>query len=534
MVRAGPAIANADGAEEHELDEIAPLQDHRQTQTVDVDPHLYPDEAGYWPGEEADNPQPNPPPQYQAAPEQNRPGPRRWPQPPINLQDQLAQEQRRRRYARMNRQARAEEERARSWARWEDRLIRTAAFIVLFSLVSVGVWYLLNFLAGKHHDDTKDPQVSPKVSLRHIPRKTSVTTLSTVPGLYIIPSSVSYDTWLRLDNGSSKSGHWNESLKSPTDSKTSSAFHSLGHRQDSRIFVRHEVGNGSAIVERQEQGQFEPWGVEVLYNLYPRATIHTMQVKKGWCINHTCSIESKLNALCNDTGKDPKKIKKKNHSQQKECDWCWNEALFPRQNRTQQAKIERHCEKVAHHAAVFLTYVCGIFLFFMLLLTILLITRMLLRTKMARVAPYFEPNAPGMPAPYDGSGENGRRKIATAKMRLSNLFRRGRRITTSDGNPSQMQLQSKGSNPKGVFSRTGQTDGCGERIFVLPPAKDQRDHAKMKRPMQANGEGIPEATFKDQKHKFLRRSGAYSSGSQHIPMDTLNRQSYLAEQEEYR
>lgn len=519
MFSAGTAIAIADGADEHELQEMAPLQDYGQRQQqipVDMGPHVYPMEVGRWPVEEADHP----PPLYQAAREQNGTAPRPWPQLPRHDQDQLVLEQRRRDSAHIDREAGEEGERARLRARCKHPILYAFAFFMLACSLVAAVLLIWDLLTERNLYDTKDPQTSPNVTVRQLPRKISSMTLLAVPGLYIIPSNVPHATWLQVEDGSSKDRRWNESLKLPSDSKTSNAFHISEFRQDSRGFLSHEVSNGSAIVERQEQEQFDFWGIEILYNLHPRASMHTMQVKKTWCVNHTCSVASKLSALCNDTGKDPKKIKKKDYFQQKECDWCWNEALFPGKNSTQDAEIEKHCEEVSRHAALFLTVVCAIFLFFILTLTTILITRMFLRRKKARRAAAFDPNGPINPPAYDGSGENVQRRQATPKLRPSYFFVRGRRNKTSHESSSQIQLQNRGSTPKGNPEKTAQDSEFGGTVFDLPAAKGR---------VQANG-----ATAKDKSNGFSRRSSAFSLGSEHIPMDTVNRQAYVTEQEEDR
>ena len=271
--------------------------------------------------------------------------------------------------------------------------------------------------------ETREPQ-----STTHTPDvEASSPVFSAMSGFYLLPGTMTNAVWLQAEREPSAKVKGviagAETLSIPSISTTSFV---QGHvRRPGAIGQSNDLTNDAKQDEILPKNwlhkeRFNRWGVKVLHKLQYRGLGDRLQIEKAWCIANTCSGKEKLGAMCNDSGKDVAKGKKKNPAQQQECDWCWDEKIFPERNSLQEAKIQSHCENVSHRTAITLLIVCCLLVTFVLtLLTALVIRSVSHKTDV-------DPSGPG-PSPLRGGDQGAQespftRFVSTHYMKVRQLI----------------------------------------------------------------------------------------------------------------
>ena len=196
------------------------------------------------------------------------------------------------------------------------------------------------------------------------------TTVAPVPGLYFIPMPITEGGWPQAQQYSQPSSHSASNTEksrvlqtnpdwkaSETDSEALIQSPSIG-TPDTRVVGRADAGTTS--VSRL--------GMVIMYILRRRSG-QSVAFYKGWCVKNACSPRKRLNSMCNSSKTITDSFRKQ------ECKWCWPEA------QRMVAEIDGHCLEVSKRAFDALIIICGIFLFFMLVITISLAIRSFRRSQ---------------------------------------------------------------------------------------------------------------------------------------------------------
>ena len=204
--------------------------------------------------------------------------------------------------------------------------------------------------------------------LSHPPVMT--TTVAPVPGLYFIPMTITDGSWPQAQQYSQPSPY------SASDTEKSRILHTnpvwKASEPDSEVLIQSPgIGTpGTLVLGRADAAttSVSRWGMDILYKLRRRSA-QSVSFYKGWCVKNACSPPKRLNSMCNtnETITDP--------FRKQECKWCWPEA------QKKVAEIDSHCLEVSKRAFDALIIICGIFLFFMLVITTLLAIRLLRRSQ---------------------------------------------------------------------------------------------------------------------------------------------------------
>ena len=393
----------------------------------------------------------------------------------------------------------------------QSPIFKVVTFIAFAVVFGITVWLFTRPAGRGLQDNGVDcgPRVTAGQSLSPpLPGcepQPSSTTFTAIAGFYIIPPTTVADDRFRVKHGSlpfstgesfiDKSSVMQETLVLSTAQK--SALGMFAKKESSKSLMS-EDGNEPYAAIRQEEAAFSRWGVEFLYRLHRRTASHTLQIKKKWCIDNTCSSHHQLKDMCNETGKEVGKKKNKDPFEKQECDWCWDEKIFPKRNITQQAKIEQHCEKVAKQSAIFLSAVCGfVFVLLLALATILTMRKFSDKKKMRAskqpqrvkenlMDPNNEPRDP-IPIMPQASGPRGKSKSSNSeRMGFGSLTGLGKRKNKDQNSESprkstrRSRLMSSGSQhiPLGAMSRkpfvAGQSESqAGQDAGLIPPPEEQ-------------------------------------------------------------
>ena len=204
--------------------------------------------------------------------------------------------------------------------------------------------------------------------LSHPPVMT--TTVAPVPGLYFIPMPITDGGWPQAQQYSQPSSHFASNTEKSRTLQENPGW--KASEPDSEALIQSSgIGNsGTRVVGRADAGttSVSRWGMDILYKLRRRSG-QSVSFYKGWCVKNACSPQKRLNSMCNTnkTITDP--------FRKQECKWCWPEA------QRMVAEIDSHCLEVSRRAFDALIIICGIFLFVMLIITMLLAIRLLRRSQ---------------------------------------------------------------------------------------------------------------------------------------------------------
>ena len=204
--------------------------------------------------------------------------------------------------------------------------------------------------------------------LSHPPVMT--TTVAPVPGLYFIPMPIADGGWPQAQQYSQPSSYSASNTRKSRVLQTNPDW--KASETDSEALIQ-SPGIGTPetrVVGRADAGttSVNRWGMVILYKLRRRSG-QSVSFYKEWCVKNACSPRKRLNSMCNTnkTITDP--------FRKQECKWCWPEA------QKMKAEIDSHCLEVSKRAFDALVIICGIFLFFMLVITMLLAIRSLRRSQ---------------------------------------------------------------------------------------------------------------------------------------------------------
>ena len=204
--------------------------------------------------------------------------------------------------------------------------------------------------------------------LSHPPVMT--TTVAPVPGLYFIPMPIRDGGWPQAQQYSQPSSHSASNTEKSRILQTNPDW--KASETDFEALIQ-SPGIGTPetrVVGSAEAGttSVSRWGMDILYRLHRRSG-QSVSFYKGWCVKNACSPQKRLDSMCN-TNKiitDP--------FRKQECKWCWPE------DQKMVAEIDSHCLEVSKRAFDALIIICGIFLFCMLVITMLLAIRLLRRSQ---------------------------------------------------------------------------------------------------------------------------------------------------------
>ncbi len=379
--------------------------------------------------------------------------------------------------------------------------------------------------------DFEDTGKAPQSTFRRPDVQASSTAFSVVSGLYIIPTMTGDIEWLQPKTvvfsdprGESSRDELGGKWPISNAPKVEDTVGSTEPKEELGTSISFEEPFESVSNNRQRMDNFHRWGVETLYRLHRRAVSHVMQVEKAWCIGNTCSTAKKLKAMCNDTGKDASKKHKKDRFEQQECDWCWDKIAFPNRNPMQEAEIERHCDNVSHHAAIFLVIVCSLLLLCAAFLTCLLVMRMLSHRKKAKAAN----------ASRDSVSQD--KKVGELPWYLSVLKNPRRPLDPyQEEKPRRNRLQKQRIGLSNRTSMNARKPASAHRVPIMPPAISSRVLSDNQAVSQERRSGLRDSDAEDAKpgipRKSSKRSRAVSSGSQHIPLSVFSRKPFMVREE---
>lgn len=204
--------------------------------------------------------------------------------------------------------------------------------------------------------------------LSHPPVMT--TTVTPVPGLYFIPMPITDGGWPQAQLYSQPSSHSASNTEKSRVLQTNPDWKASETDSDGLIEFPGIGSSETRVVGRADAGTTSVgrWGMVTLYRLRRRSG-QSVSYYKGWCVKNACSPQKRLNSMCNTnkTITDP--------FRKQECKWCWPE------DQKMVAEIDSHCLEVSKRAFDALIIICGIFLFFMLVITMLLAIRSLRRSQ---------------------------------------------------------------------------------------------------------------------------------------------------------
>ena len=320
------------------------------------------------------------------------------------------------------------------------------------------------------------------------------TVFTAIAGFYIIPATTVADDWFRVKRDSlpmvtgesfiDRSSVVRETLTFSTAQESSPDMSSRkGVSRSSGFEWRFDQYPDT----RSEEASFQRWGVGLLYQLHRRTLSHAMRIKNQWCMDNTCSPAHRLKEMCNTTGKEKEKKVNKDRFERQECDWCWDEKIFPERNTTQQVSIQKHCKHVAAQSVIMLVALCGFACVLLLALAIILIVRKLSDRKRKRAD----------------------REPQRVKENLMDPNNEPRDYGPRGGVPIMPAASGPWNETKSLNSKRmgyGSLTGLGQN----------RDKEKIS--------GSP--------RRYTRRSKLMSSGSQHIPLGTMSRKPFVAKQGE--
>ena len=216
--------------------------------------------------------------------------------------------------------------------------------------------------------------------LSHPPVMT--TTVAPVPGLYFIPMPTTDGGWPQAQQYSQPSSHSASNTEKSRILQTNPDWEAS--ETDFEALIQ-SPGIGTPetrVVGRADAGttSVSRWGMDIVYRLRRRSD-QRVSFYKGWCVKNACSPQKRLDSMCNTnkTITDP--------FRKQECKWCWPEA------RKMVAEIDSHCLEVSKRAFDALVIICGIFLFFMLVITMFLAIRLLRRSQKVKSGRLPDKNA---------------------------------------------------------------------------------------------------------------------------------------------
>ena len=208
--------------------------------------------------------------------------------------------------------------------------------------------------------------------LSHPPVMT--TTVAPVPGLYFIPMAMTDGGWPQAQQYSQPSPHSASDTEKSQFLPTNPGWKASD--SDSEALIRSPGTDtpGTLVVGRADAGTtfVGRWGMDTLYKLRRRSG-QSVSFYKGWCVKNACSPRKRLNSMCNTSKTITDPFRKQ------ECKWCWPEA------QKKVAEIDSHCLEVSKRAFYALIIICGILLFFMLVITMLLAVRLLRRSQKVKL-----------------------------------------------------------------------------------------------------------------------------------------------------
>ena len=188
-----------------------------------------------------------------------------------------------------------------------------------------------------------------------------------------MPAQATTTDWMQTRNKSSISGF---SIETVLHTGVSNDTQSLSSRMGDDSILHDSVWNPTGLDAPGEE-------MNSMLHQVRRRGLH---MSRKWCEDNTCSTGKKLAAMCNDTAAREKKTgDNRDKSQQRECEWCWDQSSQrPTPNTTQQAKLREHCGKVSGHAAFAVIAVSILLIVIIIVIAAILLARCIKRRQKAR------------------------------------------------------------------------------------------------------------------------------------------------------
>ena len=310
------------------------------------------------------------------------------------------------------------------------------------------------------------------------------TTVAPVPGLYFIPMPMTDGSWPQAQQYSHPSFHSASNTEQLRILQRDPGW--KASEPDSEALVQSpSIGTpGTLVVGRADAGTTSVgrWGVDILFTLHRRRH-QSVSFYKGWCVENACSPRKQLNSMCNTSKTITDPFRKQ------ECKWCWPEA---QKNLTE---IDSHCLKVSNRAFDALIIICGIFLFFMLFIAMLLAIRMLRRSQKAKagripykhattVSPVQEKTNNVVPSSWFSQ--------VTSKFGRSSKAEPARIRADDAGIQERSAGEANGPGPwyKAIFARSRCGSGVGPENLARGRSSLQKQTTKLLDQKLANGQGV--------------------------------------------